>query len=415
MKKILSNPNHVLCMAAVLLIAILCQSSSAESPALAYIAEDFPEYPFSIIAYVTTLPSLAMIIPSLLYPVLRRYFSVRPLFLVGSLLLIVFGVAPAYADSFTMVCVFRFIYGIGMGIMWPLAQSTIVELYSGTRQDTLLGFNSVITAIGGVVWGNVGGILALQGWRVAFYTYYIPIVVLVFSFIFLPLTKPLGKKAPSTSEADPLEASEPAPGWVLPAVLLLIAYFVFNFCTMTYFTNLAAKVIGEGIGDSANSGFAQSMYTLGALIIGVTFGIVMRNKGVNRYAMPIAWTINIIGYFLVAASTSFVTLCLSSIVQGFGNGMLVPAFLGLLDRIGGKKKAALLVGLSCALSGLAQFVGPTITNMIVEAMGLASGSPCMFLAATMSAVAALLCWVFYIPMERSRRKAASAASDASAE
>ena len=414
MKKILSNPNHVLCMAAVLLIAILCQSSSAEAPALAYIAEDFPEYPFSIISYVSTLPSLAMIIPSLLYPVLRRYFSVRPLFLVGSLLLIIFGVAPAYADSFTTVCVFRFIFGIGMGIMWPLAQSTIVELYSGTRQDTLLGFNSVITACGGVVWGNVGGILALQGWRVAFFTYYIPIVVLVFSFIFLPLTKPLGKKAADSAEADPIETSEPIPGWVLPAVFLLIAYFVFNFCSMTYFTNLAAKVVGEGIGDSANSGFAQSMFTVGSLIIGLAFGIVMRNKSINRYAMPIAWTITVVGFFLVAAANSFVTLCLSSIVQGFGTGMFVPACLNLINRIGGKKKAALLVGFSCALSGLSQFVGPTITNMIVESMGLASGSPCMFLAAAIDCAAAVLCWIIFVPMEKNRRKALAAAEQAAA-
>ena len=29
----------------------------------------------------------------------------------------------------------------------------------------------------------------------------------------------------------------------------MVLYFFFNFCNMTYFTNLSPKVIGEGIGD----------------------------------------------------------------------------------------------------------------------------------------------------------------------
>lgn len=397
MKDIRSNPNNALCIIAVLLIGILCQSSSAEAPALAYIAQEFTEYPFSVISYVTTLPSLAMIIPSLLYPMLRRRFTVRQLFVAGSVLLIVCGVAPAYSDSFVVVCVWRFFFGIGMGIMWPLSQSTIVELYTGTRQDTLLGFNSVITAAGGIVWGNVGGILALQGWRVAFFTYYIPVVILIFSFIFLPNTRLLKKKQDAVDvKEEPGEA--PIKNWALPAFFVLLSFFFMNFCSGTYFTNLAAKVIGEGLGNSANSGFVQSMFTVGSLVIGISFGIVMRNRVINRYAMPIAWTIAVVGFSLVAASDSLVTLCVASVIQGFGTGMFVPSCLNLLSRIGGKQKAALLVGLSCAISGISQFAGPTITNMLAEAFGLSSGSPCMFLAVGIDAVAMVVCWAIFIPM-----------------
>ena len=187
-----------------------------------------------------------------------------------------------------------------------------------------------------------------------------------------------------------------------------------NFVSGTYFTNLSVKVVGEGIGNSANSGFAQSMFTLGSLIIGLTFGIVMRLKFVYRYSMPIAWTIGNIGFFIVAFSHSFVVLCIGSVIQGFGTGMFVPSCLNLVGRIGGKQKAPLLVGLSCALSGLSQFAGPTLTNMLAEAIGLAHGSPTMFLAATIDLVTMIICWCIYIPMSSKHWKAQEAAAKAQA-
>ena len=122
-----------------------------------------------------------MMLPAALgFFALRRRFSFRSLFIAGSVLLIAGGVAPYWTKTFTDVLVWRGVFGLGVGIMWPLAQSMIVELYDGNKQDTLLGWNSVVTALGGIIWANVGGILALQGWRTAFLTYLIPIAVLVF-------------------------------------------------------------------------------------------------------------------------------------------------------------------------------------------------------------------------------------------
>lgn len=158
LERIRSNPNSAIAVAAVLLVGILCQSSGAENPALAYMAEDFSDLPFSTIALVTTLPSLMMIPASLGFSLLRRRFSFRALFVAAAVLLVVGGVAPAWAATFSEVLAWRAVFGLGVGVMWPLAQALIVELYGGNRQDTLLGWNSVVTAFGGIIWANVSGV-----------------------------------------------------------------------------------------------------------------------------------------------------------------------------------------------------------------------------------------------------------------
>ena len=49
LKRIQSNPNHILAIISVLIIALLCQSSSVEAPALQYIANAFPSVPMTTI------------------------------------------------------------------------------------------------------------------------------------------------------------------------------------------------------------------------------------------------------------------------------------------------------------------------------------------------------------------------------
>ncbi len=362
---------------AVLLVGVLCQSSGAENPALQYMADEFNSLPFSTIALVTTLPSLMMLPAALGFSALRQKFSSRTLFVLGSALLIVGGVAPYWSVTFTDVLIWRAVFGLGVGVMWPLAQSLIVETYDGDRQNTLLGWNSVVTALGGIVWSNVGGILALQGWRSAFLTYLIPIIVLVFSGIFMPESAPVVEKKKETSDA-PVKVSK---GLIALTAVILVGYFLYNFCNMTYFTNISAKVVGEGIGDSAAAGLAASFYTVGSLIIGVVFGRVMRNRWFAKYSVAVGWVASAIGMLITGVAPSYGLVAIGSVVQGFGTGTFMPSMVGIIGNIAGKQNASLVLGISMCLVGASQFFGPTIFNMIAEAVGLPAGGACISLSA----------------------------------
>lgn len=409
LEKIRSNPDSAIGIAAVLLVGILCQSSGAENPALAYMAEDFPSLPFSTIALVTTLPSLMMIPASLAFSLLRRRFGFRTLFVAAAILLVVGGIAPAWAATFPEVLAWRAVFGLGVGVMWPLAQSLIVELYGGNRQDTLLGWNSVVTAFGGIIWANVGGVLALQGWRVAFFTYFIPIAVLVFCGIFLPNSGPARKRdgrpggsagaasaAGSTGKPEASAAAGAAvdgrvSGRLLGlTVLILAGYFLYNFCNMTYFTNISMKVVGEGLGDSAAAGFASSFYTVGSLIIGVVFGRAMKNRWFARYSMAVGWIASAVGMLTVGLAPAYPLVVLGSVIQGFGTGTFMPTMVGIIGNVAGKQNASFILGISMGLVGASQFFGPTVFNIVTEALSLAAGGPCITLSAAVQLVFAIV-------------------------
>ncbi len=401
LEKIRNNPNSAIAVIAVLLVGILCQSSGAENPALAYMAEDFSDLPFSTIALVTTLPSLMMVPASLGFSALRQRFSFRTLFIAASVLLIGGGLAPAWAPTFTMVLVWRAVFGLGVGVMWPLAQSLIVELYDGNKQDTLLGWNSVVTAFGGIIWANVGGILALQGWRIAFYTYFIPIAVLVFCGIFLPNSKGARKAKESIDQIDAPETPKKAGrGLIGLTAVILIGYFLYNFCNMTYFTNIAMKVVGEGLSDSAGAGLASSFYTVGSLIIGVIFGRCMRNAWFSRYSMAVGWLSSAIGMLIVGTAPSFPVVIVGSVIQGFGTGTFMPTMVGIIGNVAGKQNASLILGISMCLVGASQFFGPTVFNLITEALNLAAGGPCITLSAVVQLTFAVVATVTLIARNR---------------
>lgn len=262
--------------------------------------------------------------------------------------------------------------------MWPLAQSLIVELYDGDKQNTLLGWNSVVTALGGIVWSNVGGILALQGWRTAFITYLIPLVVLVFSGVFMPDSGPVVRTKETASAGAAPKAGRDL---VILTVVILAGYFFYNFCNMTYFTNISAKVVGEGIGDSAAAGLAASFYTVGSLVIGVVFGRVMRNKWFSRYSVAVGWIASALGMLLTGVAPSFGLVVVGSMIQGFGTGTFMPSMVGIIGNVAGKQNASLILGISMCLVGASQFFGPTIINMIAEAASLPAGGPCIAISA----------------------------------
>jgi MFS family permease len=370
----------------VLLVAILCQSSGAESPALQYIADAFPNTPMTTITLISTLPSIMMIPASLLFSAIRKKVSIRKLFLVFMIITIVGGVMPSFAQTVTQILIWRAIFGFGLGIMWPLAQSLIVELYQGDRQNTMLGLNSVVTACGGILWGMLGGVLALQGWRISFYVYLIPIIVLVIVMIWLP--EPPKIMAPA---ADPQAAAAPRKkGALLSLVVLLIAYFIYNFANMTYFVNLSLKVVGEGLGNSAQSGLAQSIFTVGSLVIGLTFGFVMRTKLFKSYSLGIGWLLTGIGFFIVSGADVYSTVLIGSFIQCFGTGMFMPTMIGLFGKACGAVNAAVFIGISTCVLGLSQFVGPQVLNSLVSAFGEEYGSFPMFLGSMIHLVCAVI-------------------------
>lgn len=394
--KVWSKPNAIVSVIAVLVISLLCQSGMVSNPGLPYLMEEYMgSVPPSTLTMIATLPSLAMIICSLCYPILRRFMQVRAIMVFAGILLVVFGTAPIWTEDFMLLLVERFLFGIGVGFTWPAVQSTIIELYEGHKRDTLLGLNSVLTTGGGIIWVNMAGPLALNGWRASYYAYFLAVVFLVFIWIFLPRTQKLSKKAEAESDMKEIPPADFKFGtfW---AYALIIVSFVFNLSSATFFTNSAMKVVNDALGTSIEAGLAITAWDLGSIIVGLAFGFIMRAKIMNKYSVAIGWILAGIGILICANASSFVMMLVGGVIGGIGCGIFVPSQVGVLGKLAGTKRASTYIGAALAVGGLAQFFGPPLLTAIATSQHLDAGGPTLAMGGTVMLVSGIIVLVCFI-------------------
>lgn len=107
------NVSNLLTVAILSISMITVMASAAVSPALANISKAFPQESITMIKTVLTLPSLFIIPFSLLSGYLVQRFGNKRVLIVGIVIYIIGGVAPAFTDTMfllsTGIIVFTFI------------------------------------------------------------------------------------------------------------------------------------------------------------------------------------------------------------------------------------------------------------------------------------------------------------------
>ena len=111
---------------------------------------------------ILTLPSLFVIVFSSISGRLSTVMSKKILILIGLVLFIVGGMAPAVmlSGSLSFILIMRAVLGIGLGICMPFTTGLIADFFERDEQSNLLGFQSSVVNIGGIVTSIIAGVLA---------------------------------------------------------------------------------------------------------------------------------------------------------------------------------------------------------------------------------------------------------------
>ncbi len=98
------------------------------------------------------------------------------------------GLAIILAPSFGVMLLLRFIQGIGIAGLIPVAMTIIGDLFKGEERLKFMGYLSGTISVGAVVIPTVGGALATVDWRLVFAVYGFSLILAVFFFYNLPET-----------------------------------------------------------------------------------------------------------------------------------------------------------------------------------------------------------------------------------
>ncbi|HWR07689.1 MFS transporter [Sporomusa sp.] len=387
--------NRTLLKAAVLSISLLLLAATAVSPAIANISAAFKNASAQTIMMLVALPSMTMVLASLVFSKLSEFMSRRTLFHVAMLLFLIGGITPYFMNDLTQILVMRAILGLSLGLIFPLSLILISDFFEGGERATIMGLQSVFVNIGGIIFAMLGGMLCVTDWHNTFLAYAFGILVLIFVYFFLPEpSKPAVTATPGEAAAKP-----PLPGTVY---FIESVVFLYNLLIFAFFTNVAIQVVGENLGNAASAGFALTMFTVGGLVGGLLFGKAMQL--LKNYTIAVGWLLTGAGMALISGTHDFNLLLTGCFIGGIGFSTTCPAFFVTLSILSPPARVAFSIALASALSGIGQFVAPFVFEAVSGQFGQGPGRfPLSVSAVSFVAVGLLLLLQNYTQSPRSAK------------
>ena len=313
-------------------------ASSSASPALARIREEFAGIAMTTVQMVMTLPSICIIVMSLLVVRILNRYTLRNVMTVGIALYIIGGFGGIIAPSIYVLLAFRAVMGFGLGIIGPLLPIAVSGRYEGAPRAQMMGYIQSSNFLGGILGTMMGGILAGLGWRNIFWLYLLGIPALLLSAYHLKST---GGKRPSagtvqkpqqqqqqTQQQQQQQKQTPfnSTAVFLGVSMLLHAVFFFK-APLT----MAMYLPSIGITSTTASGMAVGALYTGSLIAGLI--VVPLTKVFRGAKLPFVFLIEGLTYLLLCNTRSMTVVCIAAFMLGFGNGIFVPSWFARVPEM----------------------------------------------------------------------------------
>jgi len=251
------------------------------------------------------------------------------------------------------------------------------------RIDTAMAIYSVVLSVGFMIaFPIVGSIVQSQGWRVAWFSVGLAILVLL-----VPLgvwlvrrnpesigLQPDGDAEPGTTNLDVARSNPEPPGFTLREALATAAFWVFSLGAALY--GLVASGIGlfnESI--LAERGFGPEIYYQTLVVTAMTGlagnflgGWLARFIALPRL-MALALAVLGVGLLAIPHVSTMMMVMIWAATMGLGGGLVMVLFFSVWPRVYGRLQLGRIQGVAQAMTVLASAVGPLLLAATVEWTG----------------------------------------------
>ncbi|WP_114417912.1 MFS transporter [Marinospirillum perlucidum] len=348
----------------VLLLAssLTVMAGAIITPGLSDLGAYFASYPDVWVKLIITLPALFIALFSPLMGWLADRFGRLPVLFSCLLIYALGGAAGSLAENMTWMLTTRALLGIGVAGIMGLATTLIGDYFSGQERQSFMGLQGSFMALGGVVFVNLGGLLALWSWRANFLIYLFSLVVLLLAWLYL--------REPGQSEDQEAGEQETSGGFPLARVLPV---YCLGFVAMALFYLLPAQMpflLAERFAaNSLETAWVIAVSTLSGAVAGFLFG---RIKNLISHALIYALALVLfgVGYWLVAEVASYPLLLLAVLMSGFGAGLTFPAGNHWLLTLAPLAYRGRVMGGFSSVFFMGQFLSPLLAAPVEAYSGL---------------------------------------------
>lgn len=346
---------------AICAMSFITLASSATSPALSTIADNFPEASAEAIASIATLSSLTAVpftvISGLL---LGKRAKFRTLANIGLFIVLIGGILPYFCTTVEQILIGRAVLGIGTGVLGPIVSTLTLSLFEGEEVAKQFSRNAMATNIGAVIFQLLGGFLCNYNWRMPFMAYLVIVPVLTIVYLFLPEPEKIVQKKGNIQEtAGRIALNKIATRHVLLWGLFHGAYMVFFY---PYVTEISKVIRSNGMGDAMTAAIVMSVFTAMGVVGGYLFYEL--NKKFEKNVFTVGFLICAVTYVALIFAGDAIWVGVTSAVFGIGYGILGPAisyYLGI--KLDPEYRAASVAAASL-LNHLGSFGSPFVIKFL---------------------------------------------------
>ena len=334
------------------------------SPVISSISAAYPDVSETAIKMLTTIPSLMMVVMSLVSGGLTSRYPIKKIVVFASVFSLIGGLMPVFLDGITVLVVSRVIFGIGHGLIFPMAAAIVNQLFTGKQRDRLMGIRAGVGALIGAAYSSIAGMVGMINWRYAF----------ACTAVVIPIALLIAWKCPENElSKSPSKGSEKVKEKKLTTLTYVIyaGLFIFNMLMVTFVTNLSLVISRDNIGTVAQAGTVSSVYTVSAFVAGVIFSSV-KSKA-KRYTTPLAFGLVGIGLAILYFSHSLPLFYVGAVFYGLGFGFYNPQLTMVAAQTATKPiYAPIAIAGYTSCVGIGQFLASIVLPQVANILGITS-------------------------------------------
>ena len=368
--------------------------AAAIGPALGLMAEHFPAASTLQVQLIMTMPFLGSLIFSVIAGKLCDYFSKKYITVIGLLIYGIMGLLPGIIDmNLNLILLIRFLTGVGCGLVLPIPNMLVTENYPvGKRRERMLGLNSTFYNLSCIIISIVVGIMLINGWRWAFYSFVFIFVVLIIALGGIP------NKKPEAVQKNTGEKVKVPPYAYFMALMMICTMIFTGFIT----SSIALFVTNEAMAGVAIIGLLLALPGGGAFITSPFYPEILKRFG--RFTGAFGCILAAFGFLFAYTANSVPTLIISILFMGLGNGVMMPHVLYSTSTHVTERQRDASMGIVSGCIHAAFVISPFVQAFIFKVAGFESFRLLYMVCGISLAVGAVCCAIYSFTRKNDKSK-----------
>jgi MFS family permease len=257
------------------------------------------------------------------------------------------GSAGLYLDDPRGLLLSRLLIGLAAASISICCYSLIGDRFEGKERSRMLGFQSALVMIFGLIGLEGGGRIADFGWRVPFAIYLLGVPMMLIALV-------ASQPKPRHSA---LAAKGPSIRVLLPMWPLYLTLIPFNLAAYMTSVHIPFVLAGDGITKASMQGDIMASSFVLNIVTSLLYGRIAAHL-TRRWIFVLLVGIFAVSDMIIGLSNGWVGSMIGIWVAGLGGGLMTPFFVNIILNRAPEAARGMAIGLMYTMMYIGDFANP---------------------------------------------------------